>query len=130
MKLPPSQTIVCPVTYAPSSLARNRTTVPMSDSGSPMRPSEVRDSTRSFSTGFAANAVDQAAASAALKIAGTDLRAWFFILAFVCIGLDFRLIAIREAGVRPVLVFAGATVLNLALALILASTIFAGFRLS
>ena len=81
-------------------------------------------------TWFAANAVDPAAASATLKIAGTDLRAWFFILAFVCIGLDFRLIAIREAGVRPVLVFAGATALNLVLALILASTIFAGFRLA
>ncbi len=77
-------------------------------------------------TWFAASTVDPAAASAALKIAGTDLRAWFFILALVCIGLDFRIIAIREAGVRPVLVFAGATVL----ALILASTIFAVFRLS
>lgn len=81
-------------------------------------------------TWFAANAVDPAAASATLKIAGTDLRAWFFILAFVCIGLDFRLLALREAGVRPILVFGGATALNLVLALILASTIFAGFRLA
>jgi uncharacterized membrane protein YadS len=80
-------------------------------------------------TWYAANASDPTAAAGVLKIAGTDLRVWFFILAFVCIGLDFRLVAIRDAGVRPVAVFAGATALNLILALILAATIFAGFEI-
>jgi uncharacterized membrane protein YadS len=80
-------------------------------------------------TWYAATAAEPTAAAGALKIAGTDLRVWFFILAFVCIGLDFRLVAIREAGVRPVAVFGGATLLNLVLALILAATVFAGFKL-
>ena len=35
-----------------------------------------------------------------------------------------------EAGAKPIVVFAGATVLNLALAFVLASILFAGFRLS
>lgn len=83
-----------------------------------------------IATWYASNAADPTAAASALKIAGTDLRVWFFILAFVCIGLDFRIVAIRDAGVRPVVVFAGATVLNLILALVLAATIFAGFQLS
>jgi uncharacterized membrane protein YadS len=65
-----------------------------------------------------------------VKVAGTDLRGWFFALAFVCIGLEFRFGSIREAGVRPVLVFAGAAALNLVLALALASFFFSGFSLS
>ena len=56
-----------------------------------------------------------------------DLRAWFLILAFVSIGLEFRAASLREAGWRPIAVFAGATVFNLALALALASVLFAGF---
>lgn len=76
-----------------------------------------------------ASTADPAVAASALKIAGTDLRTWFFILAFVCIGLDFKIGTFREAGVRPVLVFAGATVFNLVMALILASIIFSGFKL-
>jgi uncharacterized membrane protein YadS len=80
-------------------------------------------------TWFIANAGDPTVATASLKIAGTDLRVWFFTLAFVCIGLDLRIVALREAGTRPVVVFAGATLLNLALALALASVIFAGFKL-
>jgi uncharacterized membrane protein YadS len=83
-----------------------------------------------IATWYASTAADPVASASALKIAGTDLRVWFFILAFVCIGLDFRLVAVREAGVRPIVVFAGATALNLILALALASTIFAGFKLS
>ncbi|MEH1014061.1 putative sulfate exporter family transporter [Micromonospora sp. CPCC 206060] len=55
-----------------------------------------------------------------------DLRVWFLILAFVSIGLEVRVAALREAGWRPVAVFAGATVFNLALALALASLLFAG----
>lgn len=56
-----------------------------------------------------------------------DLRVWFLILAFVSIGLEVRVASIREAGWRPVTVFAGATVFNLALALGLASLFFHDF---
>jgi uncharacterized membrane protein YadS len=81
-------------------------------------------------TWYASTATDPAAAASALKIAGTDLRLWFFILAFVCIGLDFSVRTLRDAGLRPVLVYACATLLNLAVALALAATVFAGFRLA
>lgn len=56
-----------------------------------------------------------------------DLRVWFLILAFVSIGLEVRVASLREAGWRPVTVFAGATVFNLALALGLASLLFRDF---
>lgn len=56
-----------------------------------------------------------------------DLRVWFLILAFVSIGLEVRVASIREAGWRPVTVFAGATVFNLALALGLATLFFHDF---
>ncbi|MEV4630374.1 putative sulfate exporter family transporter [Micromonospora sp. NPDC049523] len=56
-----------------------------------------------------------------------DLRVWFLILAFVSIGLEFRVASLREAGWRPVAVFASATVFNLLLALGLASLLFRGF---
>ena len=56
-----------------------------------------------------------------------DLRSWFLILAFVCIGLEFRLRSLREAGWRPIAVFGGATVFNLALALGVASILFRNF---
>ena len=42
-----------------------------------------------------------------------DLRTLFLILAFVSIGLEFRVAPLREAGWRPVGVFAGATAVNL-----------------
>lgn len=76
------------------------------------------------------NASGVEGASDIVKVAGNDIRVWFFILAFVCIGLEFRLTSLREAGVRPVAVFAMATVLNLVLAFALASVLFAGFTLS
>lgn len=57
-----------------------------------------------------------------------DLRAWFLILAFVSIGLEFRLSSLREAGWRPIAVFGGATVFNLAIALLVASILFQGFQ--
>ncbi|MEV0454165.1 YeiH family protein [Catellatospora methionotrophica] len=56
-----------------------------------------------------------------------DLRTWFLILAFVSIGLQLRVSALREAGWRPVAVFGGATIANLAIGLGLASILFAGF---
>ncbi len=59
-----------------------------------------------------------------------DLRVWFFILAFVSIGLEVRVAALRKAGWRPVAVFGGATVFNLVLALGLASVLFAGFAVT
>jgi uncharacterized membrane protein YadS len=81
-------------------------------------------------TWFINTAADPKAAGAIVRVAGTDLRIWFFTLAFVCIGLEFRPAAIREAGVRPIIVFAAATVLNLVVALALASVLFAGFTLA
>ena len=65
-----------------------------------------------------------------MAVAGTNPRIWFFILAFVCIGLEFRPAAVREAGLRPVAVFAIASVGNLVLALLLASLLFSGFKLA
>ena len=38
-----------------------------------------------------------------------DLRTWFLIFAFVSIGLEFSLKGLREAGWRPIAVFASAT---------------------
>jgi uncharacterized membrane protein YadS len=55
------------------------------------------------------------------------LRTWFLILAFVSIGLELRVVSVREAGWKPVLVFGTATIVNLAVALLLASILFAGF---
>ena len=81
-------------------------------------------------TWYINTAVDQKAAIATVAVAGTDLRIWFFTLAFVCIGLAFRVTSVREAGVRPVIVFAAATILNLVLALLLASLLFANFTLA
>ncbi|MFC7758452.1 putative sulfate exporter family transporter [Catellatospora bangladeshensis] len=56
-----------------------------------------------------------------------DLRTWFLILAFVSIGLQLRVSALREAGWRPVAVFGGAAVANLAIGLGLAALLFTGF---
>lgn len=55
-------------------------------------------------------------------------RAYFLILAFVSIGLEFRLSRLLAEGWRPVVVFGSATVFNLAVALLIASLIFAGFE--
>ncbi len=57
------------------------------------------------------------------------LRDYFLILAFVSIGLEFKVTSLREAGWRPVGVFAVATVVNVVLALALASVLFASFTL-
>ncbi|MFG1865803.1 YeiH family protein [Microbispora bryophytorum] len=59
-----------------------------------------------------------------------DLRTWFLILAFVSIGLEFRVASLREAGWRPVAVFAAATVANVLLALGLATVLFSGFTVT
>ena len=83
-----------------------------------------------MATWYINTAADQKAAIATVAVAGTDLRIWFFTLAFVCIGLAFRVTSVREAGMRPVIVFAAATILNLVLALVLASIFFADFTLA
>lgn len=83
-----------------------------------------------IATVFINSAADTKAAGDVVAVAGNSLRTWFFILAFVCIGLEFRPAAIREAGARPVAVFAAATAVNLVVALLLASVLFSGFRLS
>jgi uncharacterized membrane protein YadS len=56
-----------------------------------------------------------------------DLRVLFLILAFVSIGLEFRVAPVREAGWRPVGVFAAATGVNLLVGLGLAVLLFSGF---
>lgn len=56
-----------------------------------------------------------------------DLRTWFLIFAFVAIGLEFSLKGIREAGWRPIGVFASATVVNIIVALGLALVLFGNF---
>jgi uncharacterized membrane protein YadS len=88
-----------------------------------------------FVPGFLAAAViatafTAAVGSAAAKpVIGTvnDLRTLFLILAFVSIGLEFRVAPLREAGWRPVGVFASATVVNLGVGLGLATLLFTGF---
>ena len=83
-----------------------------------------------IATLFINAAADTKAASDIVAVAGTNLRVWFFILAFVCIGVEFRPAALREAGARPVAVFAIASVANLVLALVLATVLFSGFSLA
>ena len=56
-----------------------------------------------------------------------DVRTWFLIFAFVAIGLEFSLRGLREAGWRPVALFAAATVVNVVAALGLATLLFGNF---
>ena len=56
-----------------------------------------------------------------------DLRTWFLIFAFVAIGLEFSLKGLREAGWRPIALFASATVVNIVVALGLALVLFGNF---
>jgi uncharacterized integral membrane protein (TIGR00698 family) len=57
-----------------------------------------------------------------------DLRTWFLIFAFVAIGLEFSLKGLREAGWRPIALFASATVVNIVVALGLATVLFGNFE--
>jgi uncharacterized membrane protein YadS len=57
-----------------------------------------------------------------------DLRAWFLILAFVSIGLEFSLRGPREASWRPIAVFAWATAVDIVVTLGLATVLFSNFR--
>ena len=56
-----------------------------------------------------------------------DLRTWFLIFAFASIGLEFSLKGLKEAGWRPIAVFASATVVNIVVALGLATVLFGNF---
>ncbi|MDT5188685.1 MAG: hypothetical protein QOI28_936 [Mycobacterium sp.] len=58
-----------------------------------------------------------------------DLRTWFLIFAFVSIGLEFSLKGLREAGWRPIALFASATVVNIVVALGLAAVLFGSFTI-
>jgi uncharacterized membrane protein YadS len=58
-----------------------------------------------------------------------DLRTWFLIFAFVSIGLEFSLKGIREAGWRPIALFASATLVNIVVALGLAAVLFGSFTI-
>lgn len=55
------------------------------------------------------------------------LRDWFLIAAFTSIGLEFKLSSLREAGWRPIGVFAAATAFNLLVGLLLAVLLFRDF---
>ena len=74
---------------------------------------------------WAANAKGGAATIATVN----DLRTWFLIFAFVSIGLEFSLKGLREAGWRPIVVFASATVVNIVVALGLATVLFGNFQI-
>jgi len=56
-----------------------------------------------------------------------NLRTWFLTLAFVSIGLEFSFGSLKEAGWKPVVVFVGATVVNLAVGLLLATVLWGNF---
>ena len=68
-------------------------------------------------------------AAAATIATVNDLRTWFLIFAFVSIGLEFSLKGLREAGWRPIAVFASATVVNIVGALGLATVLFGNFQI-
>lgn len=57
-----------------------------------------------------------------------SLSTVFFIVAFVSIGLEFKVTAVREAGWKPLVVFGSATVFNLGVGLALASVLFANLE--
>lgn len=104
------------------------------DSARP-RPRELWERFPKFVLGFLAASViatlftDAVGSAAARPLISTvnDLRTIFLILAFVAIGLEFRVAPLREAGWRPVGVFASATLVNLAVGLGLAVLLFSGF---
>jgi uncharacterized membrane protein YadS len=54
----------------------------------------------------------------------TSLRVWFFTLAFVSIGLSFKVAGLRQAGWRPVVVFGLGVIFNALIALLVAYVLF------
>ncbi|AXK45656.1 YeiH family protein [Brachybacterium saurashtrense] len=59
--------------------------------------------------------------------AAKELQVWALTLAFVSIGLEFDAGSIKEAGWKPIAVFAAATLVNLVVGLGLAVLLFRGF---
>jgi uncharacterized integral membrane protein (TIGR00698 family) len=59
----------------------------------------------------------------------TSLRVWFFTLAFVSIGLSFKVGDLKQAGWRPVAVFGLGVVFNTLIALLTAYVIFGLFAI-
>lgn len=59
--------------------------------------------------------------------AAKELQTWALTLAFVSIGLEFNISSAKEAGWKPVVVFAAATVVNLLVGLGLALLLFRNF---
>lgn len=59
--------------------------------------------------------------------AAKELQTWALTLAFVSIGLEFNVSSAKEAGWKPVVVFAAATVVNLLVGLGLALLLFRDF---
>lgn len=55
-------------------------------------------------------------------------RDYFLTLAFVSVGLEFEAKALREAGMKPVAVFAAATLFDIVLGLALATLLFSNFE--
>lgn len=60
--------------------------------------------------------------------AAKELQTWALTLAFVSIGLEFNVSSAKEAGWKPVLVFAMATLVNLVVGLGLAMLLFRDFQ--
>ena len=60
--------------------------------------------------------------------AAKELQVWALSLAFVSIGLEFTVSSVREAGWKPILVFATATLVNLVAGLGLAVLLFSSFQ--
>jgi len=54
------------------------------------------------------------------------LRAWFFTLTFLCIGLNARLGEMRAIGARPIATFSIIVLVNLVLGCVLANLLFGG----
>lgn len=70
---------------------------------------------------------DPAAAKANIAIVN-NLRTWFLIFAFISIGLEFKVTTLKQAGWRPIVVFAFATVANLVVGLGLSLLLFSSFE--
>jgi len=70
-----------------------------------------------------------AEAAAQFKTVVKTLNTYFLTLAFVSIGLEFKVTSLKQEGWRPFGAFALATLFNLALALGVASLLFRGFAL-
>ncbi|MGP5614134.1 putative sulfate exporter family transporter [Corynebacterium variabile] len=88
-----------------------------------------------FVLGFIAASVAVTVAAEFLSEADLDgvdsavkgFRDYFLTLAFVSVGLEFEAKALREAGMKPVAVFAAATLFNIVLGLALATLLFSNF---